>query len=101
MKRILFVDDEPAVLQCLRLRLDRVGGKWELGRVDHGPLALEQMQRQPYDITVTDLRTPGRDGGNRLEIVRARWPKPIRIVLSGSGGPQQTMRAVPFAHQYL
>src|ERR1700722_19506938 len=101
MKRILFVDDEPAVLQCLRLRLDRVGGKWELGRADNGPLALEQMQRQPYDIIVTDLRTPGMDGAKLLEIVSARWPKPTPTVLCGCARPQLGWGAVPFAHQYL
>ena len=101
MKRILFVDDEPAALEGLRLRLHRVGGKWELARVANGQLALEQMQTQPYDVIVTDVRTPGMDGAKLLEIVSARWPQTIRIVLSGHADPQQTMRAVPFAHQYL
>jgi HD-like signal output (HDOD) protein len=101
MKRILFVDDEPASLQGLRLRPHRMSGKWELGWADNGPLALEQMQRQPYDVVVTDLRMPGMDGAKLLEIVSARWPKTIRIVLAGYAGPQQAMRAASLAHQYL
>jgi putative nucleotidyltransferase with HDIG domain len=101
MKRVLFVDNEPAAPQGLRLRLQRVSGKWELGWADNGPLAIEQMQKQPYDVVVTDLRMPGMDGAKLLEIVSARWPQTIRIVLSGYADPQQTMRAAPLAHQYL
>ncbi len=101
MKRILFVDDQPAALQGLRLRLHRVSGKWELGWADNGPLAIEQMQREPYDVVVTDLRVPGMDRAKLLEILSTRWPQTIRIVLSGYADPLQTMRAVPLAHQYL
>ena len=101
MKRILFVDDQPAALQGLRLRLHRVSGKWEFGWTDNGPLAIEQMQRQAYDVVVTDLRMHGMDGAKLLEILSTRWPQTIRIVLSGYADPLQTMRAVPLAHQYL
>jgi HD-like signal output (HDOD) protein len=101
MKRILFVDDEPAALEGLRFRLHRMSGKWDIGWADSGPLAIEQMERQPYDVVVTDLRMPGMDGAKLLEIVSARWPQTIRIVLSGHADPQQTMRVVPLVHQYL
>jgi HD-like signal output (HDOD) protein/ActR/RegA family two-component response regulator len=103
MKRILFVDDEPAALEGLRLRLHRMSTKWETGWAESGLLAIEQMERQPYDVVVTDLRMPGMDGAKLLEIVSARWPQTIRIVLSGYADPQQTqtMRVVPLAHQYL
>ena len=101
MKRILFVDDEPGALEGLRFRLHRLSSKWEIGWAGSALLAIEQMQRQPYDVVVTDLRMPGMDGAQLLEIVSARWPQTIRIVLSGYADRQQTMRVVPLAHQYL
>ena len=101
MKRILFVDDEPGALEGLRFRLHRMSRKWDIGWADSGPLAIEQMQRQPYDVVVTDLRMPGMDGAKLLEIVSGRWPQAVRIVLSGYVDPQQTMRVLPLAHQYL
>ena len=101
MKRILFVDDEPGALEGLRFRLHRLSSKWEIGWAGSALLAIEHMQRQPYDVVVTDLRMPGMDGAQLLEIVSARWPQTIRIVLSGYADPQQTMRVVPLAHQYL
>ena len=101
MKRILLVDDERAILEGLRYRLHRAGRKWEINCVDSGALAIEQMQRQLYDVIVTDLRMPGVDGAQLLEIVRGRWPQTIRIVLSGYADLQQTIRLVPVAHRYL
>jgi len=101
MKRILFVDDEEAALDGLRYRAHRMAGKWQVECVDSGPRAIERMEREPYDVVVTDLRMPGMDGAELLELVSNRWPQTIRIVLSGYADLQQTIRLVPFAHQYL
>ncbi|MEA3177112.1 MAG: hypothetical protein QOI59_635 [Gammaproteobacteria bacterium] len=101
MKNILFVDDERPVLDGLRSRLHRLHTKWNMEFVDSGAQALEQMQTRPYDVIVTDMRMPAMDGAKLLEIVSARWPQAIRIVLSGYADLAQTTRLVPFAHQYL
>lgn len=101
MKRILFVDDEVAVLDGLRTRLHRMHTKWEMVFVESGPAAIEKMQERPYDVIVTDMRMPAMDGASLLEIVSGRWPQTIRIVLSGYAQQDQSVRLVPFAHQYL
>ena len=101
MKRILFVDDEPNVLDGLRTRLHRLHKKWDMTFVQSGPIAIETMQQQPCDVIVTDMRMPGMNGAELLAIVSRRWPETIRIVLSGYAELQQAIRLVPFAHQYL
>jgi HD-like signal output (HDOD) protein/ActR/RegA family two-component response regulator len=101
MKSILFVDDEVPVLEGLRSRLHRLSDKWTMEFVDSGALAIERMQQRSYDVVVTDMRMPTMDGATLLEIVSSRWPQAIRIVLSGYSEIQQTVRLVPFAHQYL
>jgi HD-like signal output (HDOD) protein len=101
MKNVLFVDDEPPVLDGLRSRLHRLHNKWNMEFVNSGALAIEQMQTRPYDVIVSDLRMPAMDGAKLLEIVSGRWPQTIRIVLSGYAELEQTIRLVPFAHQYL
>jgi len=50
---------------------------------------------------VTDMRMPGMDGAKLLEQVSIRWPQTVRIVLSGYSELEQTIRLVPYAHQYL
>jgi putative nucleotidyltransferase with HDIG domain len=101
VKRILFVDDEPPVLEGLRTRLHKLHTKWSMTFVDSGAAAIERMQESPYDVIVSDMRMPGMDGARLLEIVSGRWPQTIRVVLSGYAELQQTVRLVPFAHQYL
>ena len=101
MKRLLFVDDERPVLEGLRSRLHRFGAQWQMEFVASGELAIEHLQRQPCDLVVTDMRMPGMDGAKLLEQVSMRWPQTVRIVLSGYSELEQTIRLVPYAHQYL
>jgi HD-like signal output (HDOD) protein len=101
VKRLLFVDDEQPALDGLRCRLRRMNYKWAVEGVNSGEGAVEQMQREPYDVIVTDMRMPGMDGAQLLKTVCERWPQTIRIVLSGYADPKLIARLVPFAHQYL
>jgi putative nucleotidyltransferase with HDIG domain len=101
MKRILFVDDEEAVLEGLRARLHRLNAKWDMTFVKGAARAIELMQAVPYDVIVTEMRMSGMDGAGLLEVVSVRWPETIRIVFSGYGETNQTLRMVPLAHQFV
>jgi CheY-like chemotaxis protein len=101
MNRILFVDDEDAVLEGLRTRLHRLHAKWDMTFVNGAARAIELMQAVPYDVIVTDMRMSGMDGAGLLEVVSVRWPETIRIVFSGYGETNQTLRMVPLAHQFV
>jgi putative nucleotidyltransferase with HDIG domain len=101
MKRVLFVDDEPAILDGLRQRLYRARSTWQMGFVTSGALAVAELEREPYDVIVSDMRMPKMDGAELLTIVSERWPQTIRIVLSGYSEQVHVMRLVPVAHQYL
>lgn len=101
MKRILIVDDEPPVLESLRIRLHRMQCKWEMSFVDSGVRALEQLDQHHFDVLVTDMRMPGMDGPALLQTCQERWPDIIRLVLSGYTDPALLNRALAFTHQYL
>lgn len=101
MKRILFVDDEIAVLDALHARLHRMTDQWNMHFVDSGARAIEDLERSVFDVVVTDMRMPRMDGAELLHVVSERWPDVIRIVLSGHADSEQTLRLVPYAHQYL
>ena len=100
MKRILFVDDDAPVLNGLKVRLHRLRTKWDMHFAESGAQAVASLERNHFDVVVTDMRMPGMDGAELLRIVRERWPDAIRIVLSGYAELQQVMRLVPYAHQY-
>ncbi|MEO8634554.1 MAG: response regulator [Gemmatimonadales bacterium] len=101
MRRILFVDDEPCILDGLRRLLHRERGEWELLSAASGSAALEEMARGPVDVVLTDMRMPGMDGAALLEQVAQRYPDTIRLVLSGQTDTAAASRAILVAHQFL
>lgn len=101
MKRVLFVDDEPELLNSLRVRLYKRRNDWDMVFARSASEAFEAMAKQPADLIVTDVRMPGMDGRELLSNVKARWPETIRIVLSGYTEQMQLLQLVSLAQQYL
>jgi HD-like signal output (HDOD) protein len=101
VKYVLLVDDERPILDGLRLRLRSMQREWHIDYAESGQEAIERMDRQVYDVIVTDMRMPQMSGAQLLEIVRARWPQTIRIVLSGYCDSKDTSLIVTLAHQFL
>ncbi|MGO9992282.1 MAG: HDOD domain-containing protein [Steroidobacteraceae bacterium] len=101
MKRILFVDDEPQVLQGLRASLYARRKDWDMHFAQGGAEALELMRELHFDVLVTDLRMPGVDGTTLVARTRNDSPDTIRIVLSGYADEVQSQRLVSLAHRYL
>ena len=100
-RRILFVDDEPLVLQGLQRMLRSLREEWEMEFVSTGLEALGVMARQRFDVVVSDMRMPGMSGADLLDRVRELHPATIRLVLSGHADQELINRCVGTAHQYL
>jgi HD-like signal output (HDOD) protein len=101
MKRILFVDDEPLVLQGLKAGLHARRKEWDMQFAEGGAKAVELMKQGHFDVLVTDLRMPGFDGTTLVGRAKTDWPNTIRIVLSGYVDDEQSQRLVSLAHRYL
>lgn len=69
--------------------------------VTSGEAALEALASNTFDLIVTDMRMPEMDGATLLQLVRDRYPKVIRLVLSGQSDLESALRTVPIAHQFL
>ena len=91
-ERILFVDDDPHILQAfqrtLRKRFDldvAVGPEEGLQKVtDHGP----------YAVVVSDMRMPNMTGVEFLREVRKISPDTVRMILTGNADQQCAIDAV-------
>ncbi len=101
MKRILFVDDEPRILEGLERMLHPCRKQWKMTFASSGAEALAILAREAHDVIVTDMRMPEMDGAELLQRVRERYPAMIRIVLSGQFESEAAMRVVRAAHQFL
>jgi HD-like signal output (HDOD) protein len=101
LKRILFVDDEQAVLDGLGNLLRKQRRQWQMVFALGGKAALEELEKAPFDIVVSDMRMPGMDGAELLRHVKERFPGVARVVLSGHADQEMVTRALPVAQQYL
>jgi HD-like signal output (HDOD) protein/CheY-like chemotaxis protein len=99
--RILFVDDEPAILEGLRNRLRRLRTAFEMTFAEGGPAAALLLETSTFDVVVTDMRMPIIDGTEVLRRTHTRQPHAVRIVLSGHADLESVLRIVPVAHRYL
>jgi HD-like signal output (HDOD) protein/ActR/RegA family two-component response regulator len=99
--RVLFVDDEPRVLEAIeRLFFDlEVDG--ETSFASSVETALAEFAPGPVDVIVCDMRMPGQDSATLLNRVCEIEPRTIRIVLSGQTDEASALRVVPVAHQFL
>jgi DNA-binding NtrC family response regulator len=101
MHRILFVDDEPHVLDGLRRALRGWSSRWELRFAASGQAALALMETTAIDAVVTDFRMPQMDGRGLLEAVRRLHPATARLVLTGHADENDLLEVVAVAHQFL
>ena len=100
-KRLLFVDDEPNVLNALRRMLRGMREEWDMTFVGGGEEALDVLSREKYDVIVSDIRMPKMDGVQLLTEVRNLYPHTIRIALSGQSEQAVVLRSVGPTHQFL
>lgn len=100
-RRILFVDDEPNVLQGLQRMLRSMRSEWNMDFAGGGEEALRKLEEAPFDVIVSDMRMPGMSGAQLLKEVARRYPNMVRIVLSGHSDREYILQLVTTTHQYL
>jgi DNA-binding NarL/FixJ family response regulator len=91
-EKILFVDDEPAVLDGYRRLLGRdrsletaVGGEMGLAAI---------AESGPFAVVVSDMRMPQMDGAKFLTHVREVAPDTVRMALTGQTDLDTAMAAI-------
>src|SRR5687768_2995266 len=101
MKKILFVDDEPNLLQGLQRMLRPMRHEWDMTFVASGEAALDALADNDFTVLVTDMRMPGMNGAQLLERVKRSRPGIARIVLSGQTDMEDVLKSTGTAHQFI
>jgi DNA-binding response OmpR family regulator len=85
--RILVVEDDYQVRAMLRLTLERLG--YEVEEAANGAVACEKFRRRPFDLTITDIVMPEKEGIGTIIELRREFPGAKIIAISGGarGGP--------------
>ena len=101
MKTILFVDDDAEIISSTRRLLYTMHRDWQVTYASSAVEALGKLSGEGYDVVVSDIRMPGMSGIDLLEQVRQRYPRSVRIALSGHADREAALRASGLAHRYL
>ncbi len=83
MKRILIIDDEESALDLLRRILEQEGH--EVAAARNGQEGIEIFRRQQFDLVVTDMVMPVKDGLKTILELRRVDPAIPLIAISGGG----------------
>lgn len=90
--KVLFVDDESAVLEGLKLTQSR---HYDVLTARSGEAGLELLRRQPdIAVVVSDMRMPEMDGARFLSDVKEVAPDAVRLLLTGHADLEAAARAV-------
>ena len=93
---VLCVDDEPRVLDGLKLTLRR---GFEVSTATSGPEGLALLKQMAgAAVVISDMRMPGMDGAAFLTKVREQWPDSTRVLLTGETGRDAAVAAINEGH---
>lgn len=91
-RKVLFVDDEPNVLQSIRRSLRK---SFDVDTAEGGQEALDKMAANgSYAVIVSDMRMPGMNGVEFLSEAKKRAPDSVRMMLTGNADQQTAVDAV-------
>lgn len=99
--QILFVDDEPSILNGLRRSLRPMRNEWDMEFFSSSIEALARAKEKIFTVVVSDMKMPELNGAQLLNEIRNVTPGSIRIVLSGQANLDAVLSVAPVAHQYL
>lgn len=80
VRRILIVDDEPAIRKLLALVFTRAG--YEVRVAAHGGEAIGICDAESFDVLLSDVRMPGMNGHELVRSVVRRYPKTRFVLMS-------------------
>lgn len=98
MINILFVDDEPHVLNAIRRSFQRTDYKMYFA--ENAQMAEFFLASKNIDIIVSDIMMPGINGIELLNYAMLNYPKIIRIALTGRNDIQSAFEILEEVEVY-
>ena len=99
-EKILVIDDSPEIVNLFSDYLHTEG--YEVDTAGDGAIGISLVERNSYDLIVTDLKMPGTDGMEVLKYIREHSPDTLCIILTGYGTVKSAVEAIKMgAFDYL
>lgn len=91
MTRVLLADDEEALRLLMSRQLRRAG--YDVTVVEDGQAAAELLEKETFNVIVSDMKMPRLDGMGLLEIASKIAPTTEFIILTGHGNMENAVHA--------
>lgn len=98
---VLFVDDEPRVLEGIRRTMTEHGEHWESLFATSASQALDILAERRIHVVVTDIAMPVMDGKALIAEMYGAYPDVVILVLSGHWTPAVSRQQVGPAIRFL
>lgn len=92
MSKLLIVEDDVAFCTMLKTFLQKKG--YEVSTSFSGNEAVLQIQEHTFDIVLTDVRLPDRDGITLLDDIRVKNPKTQVVIMTGYAEINMAVNAI-------
>ena len=102
--KILIVDDEEPVRRALERLVKRFDElKVDTKTAENAKAALEELEKQDFDVVLSDFKMPGMDGIEFLTKVKEGYPLASRILITGFADINIAMEAINKSevHSYI
>ncbi len=83
MKKVIVIDDDPAVVDVLQQILTRAA--YRVATAADGQEGIKHFESDPADLVITDLTMPGKDGMETIKYLKQHHPEVKIIAISGGG----------------
>jgi DNA-binding NtrC family response regulator len=99
--KILVVDDEALVRDVIKKGLSQMGG-FNVEVAQNGPEAIEKIEKDVFDLVLTDLKMPGMDGLELLKNIKGTRPEVMVILMTAYGSIETAVEAMRIgANDYI
>ncbi|BCA55847.1 Acetoacetate metabolism regulatory protein AtoC [Nitrospira sp. KM1] len=100
MEKILVVDDEQSLREVMSIMLKRAG--YAVTEASDGEEAIGQINKDIFDLVITDLRMPRADGMDVLKAVKSNSPETVVLVVTAFATADSAVEAMKQgAYDYL
>lgn len=95
MHAVMIVDDEPLMLKYLNENINRIAPDWHVtGLASDGLQAVSLLQRQDFDLVITDIKMPEMDGLELAKFIYEIYPQTKVVIISGFDDFDYARRAI-------
>jgi DNA-binding NtrC family response regulator len=99
--KILVVDDEAPIRDMVKKSLFQMGG-FDVEVAKNGLEAIEKIEKDVFDLVLTDLKMPGMDGLELLKTIKGTRPEVMVILMTAYGSIETAVEAMKMgANDYI